>query len=274
MSNSHSSIPSSSVIAVCATESVLQPAAAALATQLQLPFLAANPMAAEETSYALLLTLTPQQLELRQCGPAAPGPVAVQWESGRLAYRQRHTHIKREAIARAVGLKKNWRPDLIDATAGLGRDGFMLAALGCRVRLVERSPVLAALLQDALRRAGDDPELMAWVNTRLSLHSGDSTAYLQHLPPAQQPDVVYLDPMYPHRQKTALVKKEARLLRAVVGDDDDADRLLHAALQSARQRVVVKRPRIAPVLAGLKPSFFLTGSSTRFDVYLRPAFKI
>lgn len=274
MSNSPSSVPSSTAIAVCTTDPVLQPAAAALAAQLHLPLLTVNPPVAEEIPYTLLLTLTPQQLELRQWGPAAPGPVAVQWESGRLAYRQRHTHIKREAIARAVGLKKNQRPDVIDATAGLGRDGFMLAALGCRVRLIERSPVLAALLQDALQRAEDDPELQPWVSTRLSLQTGDSTSCLRYLPPEQQPDVVYLDPMYPHRQKTALVKKEARLLRAVVGDDEDADQLLQAALQCARQRVVVKRPRIAPALAGLAPSFSLAGRSTRFDVYLQSARKI
>jgi len=254
-------------IAIWASVPAVLPRAAALAERLQLPLVAPD---VSPVNYKLLLTVRPERLELRECGPNAAGPVYPQWESGRLAYRQRYAYIRREAIARAVGLKHGRRPVVLDLSAGLGRDGFMLAALGCRVRLLERSPIIAALLQDALIRAGKNPELMAWVAERLSLVCRDSALYLRELTDIERPEVIYLDPMYPQRHKTAQVKKESRLLRAVVGDDPDAAALLPLALVAARQRVVVKRPRIAPALEGRKADFAITGKSTRFDVYLIP----
>jgi len=86
-------------------------------------------------------------------------------------------------------------------------------------------------------------------------------------PEDQRPEVVFLDPMYPHRQKSALVKKEMRLLRQLVGDDEDASDLLVTALARARRRVVVKRPRLAPTLTGPAPGFQIIAPNTRFDVY-------
>jgi 16S rRNA (guanine1516-N2)-methyltransferase len=251
-------------ISIWASVASVLPEAKALAEQLNLALLAPNATPAKDS---VLLILSPERLALQQYGPNTPGPVYPQWDSGRLAYRQRNTYIRREAIARAVGLKHNLRPSVLDATAGLGRDGFMLAALGCQVRLLERSPIIAALLSDALKRATAEPELMPWVNERLSLLCQESSDYLSQLTDHQRPDVVYLDPMYPHRRKTAQVKKESRMLRAVVGDDVDADALLPLALTAARQRVVVKRPLIAPVLQGDTPDFAIKGKSTRFDVY-------
>lgn len=133
------------------------------------------------------------------------------------------------------------------APTGLGRDAFVLACLGCRVRMFERHPVVAALLEDGLRRAYADPELGPWLATRLTLHHGSSLSALAQLHSA--PDVVYLDPMFPHRQKSALVKKEMRVFQLLVGADEDADGLLAPAL--ALRRVVVKRPDYAPRLAGV-----------------------
>jgi len=95
----------------------------------------------------------------------------------------------------------------------------------------------------------------------------DGRPYLQNLSESDRPDVVYLDPMYPHRRKSALAKKEMQLLRQLVGDDEDASELLLAALASAKQRVVVKRPRLAPVLVGSAPGFQITAPNTRFDIY-------
>ena len=242
-----------SLIAVHAQTPELQTKARALSDKFGLP------LALCESSYSYLLVLAPERLELRQSGPGAPGPVFVQWNSASTAYRRRDA--RQEAIARAVGVKN--RPNIVDATAGLGRDSFMLASLACSVRMVERSPVIFALLEDALRRA--EPEILK----HLSVIQADGRDYLRELSPTDQPDVIYLDPMYPGRQKSALVKKESRLLRAVVGDDGDADELLDVALQAARQRVVVKRPRLAAHLADLAPTYTVKGRSTRFDVYIK-----
>lgn len=225
----------------------------------------ALPLATAERVYPLLLWLTPERLELRLTGPDAPGPVSVDFVAGRLGYRRRHRGS--EPLLRAVGLKGDQRLRIVDATAGLGRDAFMLACQGCRVQLLERSPVIAALVQDGLDRAARDPELGIWINERLQLSVADSRTWLSACPAAERPDVVYLDPMYPHRSKTALVKKDMRLLRELVGDDDDAPALLAAALACARSRVVVKRPVSAAPLAGPVPSFTLAAQNTRFDVY-------
>lgn len=101
----------------------------------------------------------------------------------------------------------------------------------------------------------------------LQLIAQDGLNYLEQLSELDKPEVIYLDPMYPHRTKSALVKKEMRILRHLVGNDQDAQMLCQQALQKAKKRVVVKRPRIAePLLA--KPDIVFSGSNSRFDVYL------
>jgi 16S rRNA (guanine1516-N2)-methyltransferase len=169
----------------------------------------------------------------------------------------------KELVAKAVGYKKSQSLTVIDATAGLGRDAFVLASLGCQVRLIERSPTLAALLKDGLLRAAQDPQL-ADIAARMTFIHDNAVTLL----PSLTADVVYLDPMYPHRTKSALVKKEMRILRDVVGDDADADKLLAIALQCATKRVVVKRPRLAETLNAVKPDIVYAGKNSRFDVYL------
>lgn len=113
---------------------------------------------------------------------------------------------------------------MVDATAGLGRDAFVLAALGCQVQMLERNPVVAALLDDGLRRGYLDAEIGPWLRERLTLLHASSLTALVAIEP--RPEVVYLDPMYPHRQKSALVKKEMRVFQSLVGADNDADGLL------------------------------------------------
>ena len=222
-----------------------------------------------ELPYALHYnaSVLPVRLELRAAQSDAAGPVYVDFAGGALGYRLRHGSRSREPLARAVGLKGTALPTVLDATAGLGRDAFILAALGCRVDLIERSPTIAALLRDGLQRAVQAAETREAAN-RLHLQVGDATVIMAALAESDRPDVVYLDPMYPHRSKSALVKKEMRMLRALVGEDPDAAPLLAAALRTARRRVVVKRPRLAPSLAGPTPSHTLMGSTTRFDIYI------
>ena len=252
------------VVGVFAASPSLEHPAAILATELGLPLASA----AGAASYTHGLYLTLDRLELRELARGGSGPIYADFVLGQAAHRRRFGGGRGQPLARAVGLKANTAPTVIDATAGLGRDAFVLASLGCTVSLLERSPIIAALLRDGLARAARDREIGLWVRQRLHLLGADSRDYLPKLLAEQRPDVVYLDPMYPHRQKTALVKKELRLLRALVGDDQDAASLLATALVCARRRVVVKRPRRAPTLSGLTPDFQSCAPNTRFDIYL------
>ena len=214
----------------------------------------------------LALCVSAERLELRQFGPNAPGPVCVDFVDGAVGHRRRFGGGRGQLIARAVGLKKGHTPSVVDATAGLGRDAFVLAQLGCRVAMIERSPVVAALLSNGMERAARDEDV-ASVIERLSLHVADAAQWLNALTEEQRPDVVYVDPMHPDRRKAAKVKKEMRLFRQLVGGDEDEGELLKAALLAADKRVVVKRPRKAAAIAGPEPGLVMSGKSTRYDIY-------
>lgn len=183
-----------------------------------------------------------------------------------MAHRRRFGGGRGEAVAKAVGIKGSYRPNVVDATAGLGRDAFVLASLGCRVRMLERNPVVAALLDDGLQRGYQDAEIGPWLRERMTLLHASSLTALAELD--SPPEVVYLDPMYPHKQKSALVKKEMRVFQSLVGSDDDADGLLEPARRLATKRVVVKRPDYAPPLANVPAHAASTTKSHRFDIYM------
>ncbi|WP_236711980.1 class I SAM-dependent methyltransferase [Pseudomonas sp. EpS/L25] len=257
------SMPSPSLI-VEALEPAFTDAAAAWATRLGLSLGTAT-----DEDFALQLGV--QGLQLVQRGPDAPGPVRVDFAEGAAAHRRKFGGGAGQMIAKAVGVGPGVRPRILDATAGLGRDGFVLATLGCPVTLVERQPLIAALLEDGLARAARDPEAASIV-ALMTLVQADSTAYLQG-EEGEAPEVIYLDPMFPHRDKSALVKKEMRLFRPLVGDDLDAPALLAAALARASHRVVVKRPRKAPAIEGVKPGYVLEGKSSRYDIYPKKSFR-
>lgn len=224
------------------------------------------PLADRRHTDRFLLHLGAARLELRDLDPGAPGPVFVDFCAGRADHRRRHGGGRNQPLARAAGLGKLSAPAVLDATAGMGRDAFVLASLGCRVTLVERAPAFAALLEDGIERALLNNDVRA-IAGRMRLIHADSRNYLRKLPPSDRPDVVYLDPMYPHRDKSALVKKEMRYARALVGDDADAGELLSAALATARYRVAVKRPKGAPVLPGPRPASEIASANTRYDIY-------
>ncbi len=210
-------------------------------------------------------------LQLQQLGADAPGPVRVDFVEGAVAHRRLYGGGSGQMIAKAVGVQPGVRPRVLDATAGLGKDAFVLASLGCEMSLVERQPIIAALLEDGLARAQGDLEVGAIV-ARMHLLKGNSIEVMQQWQ-GEAPQVIYLDPMFPHREKSALVKKEMRLFRPLVGDDMDAPALLAAALALASHRVVVKRPRKAPCIEGCKPSHALEGKSSRYDIYPKKALK-
>lgn len=218
-----------------------------------------------------LLRVTAGGLELQPLGRGAPGPVRIDFVHGRQAHRRRFGGGRGQPLARAIGLRHGRCPRVLDATAGLGGDALVLASLGCRVDLVERSPIVAALLDDALERASQAPQLQQ-IAARMRLHHAEGVAFLEGLSGPERPDVVYLDPMYPHRRKSARVKKEMWLFRLLVGDDNDADRLLAMALERARYRVVVKRPIRGVALGERAPDACIRSPNTRYDLYINQGF--
>lgn len=176
-----------------------------------------------------------------------------------------------EMIAKAVGLKGQSKPTVLDCTAGLGTDAYVLAALGCEVTLLERNPIVHALLKDGIKRAQgvNDPQVNAAIARMVLLEPGDAAAYLESRQGDILASVLYLDPMFPLRKKSAQVKKAMQVFHAIVGDDADAGALLPLALGAAGNRVVVKRPRHAPFLKGAPASHSVEGQRNRYDVYLK-----
>lgn len=169
---------------------------------------------------------------------------------------------KKEIIAKAIGLSKGYL-DIIDATAGMAVDTIVMARLGACVRAIERSHTIYQLLMDAKVRAqGKVP----WIENIEFIH-GDAISILNNLSDERKPDVIYLDPMFPEKKKDALPKKEMRIFKDIVGEDNDSIQLLNAALGSARERVVVKRPLKAQEIHEPVHHSFV-GHSVRYDMYL------
>lgn len=215
----------------------------------------------------LLLVVTPKRLELREPGRTPSRPICVDFVGGPTGYRRVSGPGRNQLIGRAVGLKSG-TGTVLDATAGLCRDSFLLACLGCRVTAVERSSVLCALVDDGLTRARHtDDDRLNPVIQRIDLIHADARDFLTDLSTNNRPDVVYLDPMYPPAKGSAASRKEMRILRKLVGDDPDAADLLDAAQRAAKKRVVVKRHRHAPPLAA-DPDIEYKGRTVRYDVYL------
>lgn len=217
----------------------------------------------------LVLHLTKHHLELLCPGnPELTGPVLVEFVTGAAGYRRRAGG--NEMLLRAIGHKAGRAMTVLDATGGLGRDAFILASHGCEVQLVERHPVIGALLADGLRRALRHQQTRE-AAARITLRIADSRQVMAELVPGGQwIDVVYLDPMFPQRSKSAKVKKELQVLQLLAGTEEGGGELLTEALRAAGDRVVVKRPKGAPSLPGPAPSHSHRGTTTRFDVYLRP----
>ena len=205
--------------------------------------------------------------------PTNSGAVYIDFLGGKKHHRRQFGGGKGQPLAKAIGLKSNKTPTVLDATAGMGSDAFVLATLGCKVLMVERSPVVAALLEDAFKRGLQTKDLDVLTDIQnLSLVNADSTEYLlEHRPNI---DVVYMDPMYPEKKKKAAVKKEMVALQNLVGADLDSAGLLSAALQTANKRVVVKRPAKAPFIELTiesklkKPTMSINSPNTRYDVYV------
>lgn len=222
----------------------------------------------KEADVDYFLEITSQGVQLRSAHETGMHPLRVDFAEGAANHRRLYGGGKGQMIAKAVGIQGKRRPSVVDATAGLGQDAFVLATLGCNVTLIERNVVVHALLQDGLQRAALSTEV-ADIVALMQLADGNALRVLSQLP---SPDVIYLDPMFPERQKSALVKKAMRFFHDVVGDDEDAANLLPLARQHAKHRVVVKRPLHAPFLADAAPTYQLKGKAMRYDIFVNAAF--
>ena len=248
-----------------------------IVTTIPLPAHLAHATAIRQPETAVYLRYDAHGLCL--CQQGEKGVVQVDFASG--AAQHRRTQGGGELIAKAV--QHTARPVVWDATGGLGRDSFVLASLNLAVHTFEQHPAVFALLQDGLYRAAQSPEIAA-IAARITLHQGNAAALMPTLA-AQigRPDVVYLDPMYPERQKSAAVKKEMAYFHALMEQPENERSefrrsqnandaaLFQAARAVAQKRIVVKRPRLGEFLCGEKPAYQYAGKSTRFDVYLPKA---
>ncbi|MEH6545268.1 MAG: class I SAM-dependent methyltransferase, partial [Sneathiella sp.] len=179
---------------------------------------------------------------------------------GAVGHRRRFGGGKQQDLPKALGFRGRLIPTIVDATAGLGRDAFLLASLGANVTLIERSAEVHQLLSDGMRRAAAANEELAEIIGRMHLIHGDARVLLRDL----APETVLIDPMHPPRAKSALVKNEMRLLRDLVGHDPDCAELLQTALDTASKRVVLKWPRRGDQIPGFPaPSHQIVGKSTR-----------
>ena len=198
----------------------------------------------------------------------ACGEMVLRGDFSQMFPRLRADRLGRELLVRAARVRGVDAPVAVDATAGLGEDALLLAAAGFSVVLFERDPVIAALLADTLERSANEPQLETVVS-RMRLVEGDAIEGLAHL--GMQPDVVFLDPMFPAKRKDAATKKKLQLFQLLERPCDDENALLAAALGVHPRKVVVKRPLKGPHLADAKPSSSLAGKVVRYDIYVPPA---
>lgn len=237
-------------------------AASALAERMGAPVVAGGDVAPE----ALAVRFDAEGTAL------ARGGMMLRPDLSAMLPRIRQGRLGRELLVRAARVKGVEAPVAVDATAGLGEDALLLAAAGFEVLLFESDPVIAALLADSLRRASaSDASALRRAAERMRIAGEDSMAGLPVLAEelTAPPDVVYLDPMFPERRKSAAVKKKFQLIHYLERPCEDEEALVRAALAANPRKIVVKRPLKGPVLAGVKPSYALAGKAIRYDVIAR-----
>ena len=184
---------------------------------------------------------------------------------GPILHRLKYGKGRGQNLAKAVGMKFNKNRNIIDATAGLGYDSFILASLGAKVTLIERSQKMHKLLQNGIDEGISFGGEIEKIINRMELLFGDSKDIL----PKLTPEVIMIDTMYKDRKKTALVKNNMRLVREIVGPDSDYIELLKVALNCAKNRVVLKQPRYAePIKEIRKCSHQILGKTIRYDIFM------
>ena len=161
-------------------------------------------------------------------------------------------------MAKAIGVKGPHRPKVLDLTAGLLGDSLLFLSFGCEVLAVERNPIVAFLIESALKNA-QHPAI-----GRFHFRPGDALTALTELTAIE---VIYYDPMFEDANEKTLPRKEMRIFRSLIGKDLDAKSIFQKALEKNSRRLVVKRPRHSDYL-GDRPPLEFVGKSTRYDVYL------
>jgi len=244
----------------------------ALSKSLNIPIIIPNQLARSTKFY---LRFTDGRLSLFLNGEKAPGAVSVNFSQSSIQRRIKDSIFK-QGIIKAMAIKRSNFPRILDGTAGLGKDSFLLASLGCAVTMYERSPIVHALLADGLQRGRMTANITvaaAISNLQLWNSNFDATIKLD-----QVADIVYLDPMFPRSRRSARAKKDMYLLQQLLsgeqeprsqqGNQCDEFNLLDAARAIAQKRVVVKRGKTTPYMGACKPDIEFKGSSNRYDVYL------
>jgi 16S rRNA (guanine1516-N2)-methyltransferase len=195
--------------------------------------------------------------------------ISIDFLKGTLAHRQQFGGGRGQAIAKAIGMRSGVTPSVLDTTAGMAGDAFILATLGCSITLLERSPIIFALIEDAVQRASLSESFAEVLEQGFTIANREANEYIREQVEAgiSPPDVIYIDPMYPHKKKSALVKKDMQILQRLHGTDDNAGELLDIALAYARKRVVVKRPIQAETISEKKPNTCIKSKKTRYDIY-------
>ena len=195
--------------------------------------------------------------------------ISIDFLKGPLAHRQQFGGGRGQAIAKAMGLKSGITPAILDTTAGLAGDAFVLATLGCPVTMIERSPIIFALIEDAVERASLSDKFQSIIKQGFNIINTDANDFIaqQLAKNCPKPEVIYIDPMYPERKKSALVKKDMQILQRLHGNDDTTSQLFDNALIYAKKRVVVKRPLHADTISKKVPNTSIKSKKTRYDIY-------
>lgn len=191
--------------------------------------------------------------------------LCVDFVGGSVGHRLRSGGGRGQDLAKAMGLRAGKTPTIIDATAGLGRDSFILASLGAQVILIERSEKMHTLLVQGMERAAKEGGEFRQIIGRMTLLKGDALDLIPEL----TSEAILIDPMHPERKNSALVKQDLRQVREIVGTDDDAADLVQLAIKHARKRVVLKWPAKADPIEGVKKcTHQIIGKTTRYDVFM------
>ncbi|MCR5255137.1 MAG: class I SAM-dependent methyltransferase [Acetatifactor sp.] len=194
------------------------------------------------------------------------GERELRGDFGAMKKRLKQANLERELLVKAARIKNSEGPvRVIDATAGLGEDSLLLAAAGFKVKMFEYDTTIFSLLSDAVERASEDEELKDIVKN-MEVINGDSIEYLQS--GECEADVIFLDPMFPERQKSAAVKKKFQLLQQLERPCGNEEELLSAAFNAKPKKIVIKRPVKGPCLGGKKPDYSLAGKAVRYDCFV------
>ena len=224
-----------------------------------------------DVSHDYYLYLSEDGLSLKPFDKSKHGDIKVDFLRGKNNHRRLYSTSYRSDIARAFAISSKNKPRILDCTAGFGSDAFSLASLGCEVKLIERNPLIYALLHDGIQRMEmaicSDEQLKKCIN--ISCRFGDSICYLNQSSGDQSFfDAIYLDPMFPPKSKSAKSKKEMQAVQNITDSEDDYDKLLSGALESRVKRIVIKRPIKGSFLSGISPSFSIKARSIRYDVFI------